>query len=75
MDCAEQEETDQTMPLTARQIEIYRSMPPGRKLELAAEFNRAARELKAAALRSQYPQWSDEQVRRKVRECFLYAAG
>ncbi len=62
------------MSLTPQQVEIYRRMPPGRKLELAAEFNRAARELKAAALRSQHPDWSDEQVRRKVRELFLYAA-
>lgn len=62
------------MSLTPQQVRIYRSMPPARKLELAAEFNRAARELKAAALRSQHPDWSDEQVRRKVRESFLYAA-
>jgi len=62
------------MSLTPQQVQIYRRMPPERKLELAAEFSRAARELKAAALRSQHPDWPDEQVRRKVREFFLYAA-
>jgi len=62
------------MALTPQQVEIYRKMPPGCKLELASEFNRAARELKAAARRSQHPGWSGEQIRRKVREFFLYAA-
>jgi len=60
--------------LTREQIKIYRAMSPGRKLELAAEFNRAARELKAAALRMRYPDWSEEQVRNRVRKIFLYAA-
>ena len=57
----------------ARQIEIYRRMTPARRLELGLGLNRAARELKAAALRSQHPDWNDSQVLQAVREAFLYA--
>jgi hypothetical protein len=60
--------------MTPEQVHIYRQMPPARKIELAIEFNRSARALKAAALRSQYPHWSKEDIHRKVREIFLYAA-
>lgn len=56
-----------------QQKAIYRGMSMRRKLELAAEFNRAARELKAATLRTMHPEWSEEQIRRKVKEAFLYA--
>lgn len=62
------------MALTPQQVNIYRRMPAARKLQIAADFNRSARELKAAALRAQHPEWSDEQVRRKVRDVFLYAS-
>ena len=58
---------------TARQIEIYRRMSPARRLELGMGLNRAAREMKAAALRVQHPEWSEPQVLAAVREAFLYA--
>ncbi len=57
-----------------QQKHIYRKMPMARKLEIALEFNRAARELKAATLRSLHPEWSEEQISQKVKESFLYAA-
>lgn len=60
--------------MTPEQVNIYRHMSPARKLELAAEFNQSARALKSAALRAQHPDWSEEDIHRKVRECFLYAA-
>ncbi|MFW5894264.1 MAG: hypothetical protein ACOCUY_03925 [Verrucomicrobiota bacterium] len=56
-----------------QQLNIYRKMSMGCKLELAAEFNRSARELKAATLRSVHPEWTEQQIRRKVKETFLYA--
>jgi len=56
------------------QVRIFKAMPPSRKLELAANFYFAARQLKAQGLRMQHPDWTDEQVRCKVRELFLYAA-
>ena len=57
----------------ARQIEIYRRMSPARRLELGMGLNRAAREIKAAALRVQHPEWNEAQVLGAVREAFLYA--
>jgi hypothetical protein len=71
------------VPLTAlsddnvmhpEQVRIFRAMAPARKLELAAEFYFAARHLKSQAVKLQHPDWTDEQVQRKVREMFLYAA-
>ena len=55
------------------QIKIYRAMSPARKLELAAEFYFAARELKTQALKKQHPDWTDDEVRREVKRLFLYA--
>jgi hypothetical protein len=34
----------------------------------------SARALKAAGLRSQFPDWTEEQVQRKVKEIFLHAS-
>ena len=48
-------------------------MTPQQKLEQAAMLYRSARELKAAALRTEHPDWTEEQVQSKVREVFLYA--
>jgi hypothetical protein len=56
------------------QIRIFRTMSPARKLELAAEFYLAARELKRQSLKAQHPDWTDERVQQEVRELFLYAA-
>jgi hypothetical protein len=56
------------------QKRIYRAMSPGRKLELAAQMQTSARELKAATLRSLHPDWSEETIRQRVKEAFLYAA-
>ena len=57
-----------------QQISIFRAMSPARKLELAADFHFAARHLKSQSLKALHPDWSNERVRRKVREMFLYAA-
>jgi hypothetical protein len=56
------------------QVRIFRAMPPSKKLELAANFHFAARQLKTQSLRMQHPDWTDEQLQQKVRELFLYAA-
>jgi len=60
--------------MTPEQIEIFRSMTPERKLELAVDLYEAARRLKEAALRQQHPDWDAATVRRKVRELFLHAS-
>ena len=56
-----------------RQIEIYRRMTPSQRIETAMRLYSAAREVKAAALRAQYPDWNEERVLGAVREAFLYA--
>lgn len=56
-----------------KQREIYRKMTPGEKLELAAQMWWDAKKLKAAALRAAHPDWSEEEVQKKVKEVFLYA--
>ena len=55
------------------QKRIYQSMTPEQKLEVALRLYYSARELKAAGLRAQHPDWTEEQIRDKVREIFLYA--
>ena len=56
------------------QITLYKAMSPAQKLKLAADFNQSARDLKAAALKQFHPEWSEEQVQKKVRDLFLYAS-
>jgi hypothetical protein len=55
------------------QLRILRAMTPEQKLEAAMCLYWSARDLKAAALRGQHPEWSEEEVQRAVREIFLYA--
>lgn len=62
-------------PVHPVQVKIFKAMSPARKLELAARFYWASRELKAQALKQQHPGWSQEQVEREVRRLFLHAAG
>jgi hypothetical protein len=57
--------------MTPEEIRILRAMTPAQKLEAAEEMYRAARDIKAAALRQQHPDWSEDEIRRKVREVFL----
>lgn len=55
------------------QKRIFESMTPEQKLRAAVNLYYSARTLKAAALRQLHPDWSEEQIRQKVREIFLYA--
>jgi hypothetical protein len=49
-------------------------MSPARKLEIAGQFQLAARELKKAALKQLHPDWTDEKLKLEVRKIFLHAA-
>ena len=49
------------------------SMTPEQKLKLLSDLYRSAHKLKAAGLRKQHPNWTEEEVQQKVREIFLYA--
>lgn len=50
----------------AIQLEIYRRMPTGRKIELVFEAIAMNRELVMAGIRSRYPEAGPEEVRRRL---------
>ncbi len=55
------------------QNQILAKMSPEKKLEVAMQLYYSARELKAAGLRADHPDWDEKQVQQAVREAFLYA--
>ena len=55
------------------QKRIYQAMTPEQKLEVALQMYYSARELKAAGLRFQNPDWSEEQIQAKVKAIFQNA--
>jgi hypothetical protein len=55
------------------QLAIFRRMTPEQRLSLAEQLYWSARELKAAWLRSQHTDWSEEQIAREVRRLFTNA--
>ena len=61
---------EQTSP---EQFAIYRRMTPERRLALAEKLYWVAREMKAAWLRAQHADWSEDQVSREVTRIFSNA--
>ena len=55
------------------QIAAFRRMSPERRLALAEQLYWSAREWKAAWLRTQHGDWSEEQVRAEVTRIFSNA--
>jgi len=55
------------------ELRMIRAMSPTQKLRAAERLYYSARQLKAAALRAEHPEWTDEAIRQAVREIFLYA--
>ena len=55
------------------QNQILAKMSPEKKLEVAMQLYYSARELKAAGVRADHPDWNEKQVQQVVREAFLYA--
>ncbi len=62
-----------TSELTPEYIAMLRRLSGRQKLRTAFAMYWSARSLKAAGLRSQFPDWSEDQVQRKVKEIFLHA--
>ena len=60
-------------PLTPEYIETLRRMSGEQKLKTAFQLYWGARRLKAARLRQEHPDWSEDQVQARVREIFMYA--
>jgi len=59
--------------MIALQKKIYQSMTPEEKLKIALRLYYSARQLKAAALHHEHPNWTKKEIQKKVREIFLYA--
>ena len=58
--------------LTPEYVLILRQMTGEQKLKTAFALYRSARQLKAAALKLQHPDWTPQQIERKVSEIFLH---
>jgi hypothetical protein len=52
---------------------VLRAMTPGQKIRAAEHLYDLAQKIKAAGLRLQHPDWTEEQVQAAVREAILYA--
>jgi hypothetical protein len=57
--------------LTPEYIAILRRLTGAEKLRAAAGLYWFARRLKAAAIRQQHPDWTEDQVQDRVKEIFL----
>jgi hypothetical protein len=58
--------------LHPEQIKAFRKMTPGRRLEIGLDFIEEMRQLKAAALRAQHPDWTEREVARALRDFILH---
>jgi hypothetical protein len=58
---------------SAEQIAILRRMTGEQRLKVAGQLYWSARKLKTAGVRSQHPDWSDEQIKAEVNRIFLNA--
>lgn len=57
------------------ELERFARMTPREKLRAAEQLYETARSLKAAGVRRLHPDWSEERVRRAVRDAFLLRPG
>ena len=58
--------TDTHPKMEALQIQLWRQASPTRKMQMLAQLNKSARLLAMTGLRSQYPQASAEELRRRL---------
>jgi hypothetical protein len=57
---------DTTLEAARVQFEVFRRMPPGKRLELAFQMSDSLRQLVASGVRSRHPEYSEDQVRLAV---------
>ncbi len=55
------------------QLAALRKMTPERRLELGMSFTEEMRELRAMMLRTEHPDWTQEQLARALRDYVLHA--
>ncbi len=58
--------------LTPEYIATLRRMTGAQKLRTAFQLYWGARKIKAARMRQQHPEWSEEQVQQRVKEIFMH---
>lgn len=58
--------SDTSPKMEALQIQLWRQASPTRKMQMVAQLNQSARMLALAGLRSQYPQASEAELRRRL---------
>lgn len=59
--------------IRARQMEIFRSMTPARRLAEGMRMNRMMRGLMAGGFRQRHPDWSEAEIARAVADRILHA--
>jgi len=59
--------------LHSEQIKALRKMTPAQRLQLSLKFIEEMRELRAAMLRAEHPDWAREQISAALREFILNA--
>lgn len=59
--------------LTPEYVATLRRMTGEQKWRTAFGMYWSARKLKAAAVRDQHPEWTEEQVQQRVKEIFMHA--
>jgi len=62
-----------TTDFSPEYVSVLRKLSGEQKLRSAFALYWSARELKAAALRAQHPDWSEEEIQDRVKEIFLHA--
>ena len=62
-----------TAAMRTEMQQILQAMSPAQKLRAAERLYHSARQLKAAALRAEHPDWTSEAIRQAVRHIFLHA--
>jgi Rv0078B-related antitoxin len=56
------------------QVEAFRRMTPGQRLEVAMGFIEEMRELRRSILRQEHPDWTEKQIANALREFVLHAS-
>lgn len=59
-------------PFTPEYVAALKRLTPGERLQVGCSLYSEARRLKAAMLKAQHPEWSQEDVERAVRSSFLH---
>jgi len=55
------------------QVEIFKTMPPQKKWQLALKLYYSAWRLKEMAIKDQHSNWSQEKIKKTVRTYFINA--